>query len=79
MFSALFVIAIMGCGEDSTPCRDQRVETQRYESAASCRAAIPAALRRSTDVDYPVITAECRPLTSATRFEPRPSERPVNG
>ena len=38
----------------------KRIEPVRYYSAAQCRAAMPAALMRNTDIDYPTITAACR-------------------
>ncbi len=58
----LFVMAILGCGDDGSQCSQQRVEPVRYASAAACQAAVPQALSRNTDIEYPVIGAECRPL-----------------
>lgn len=55
-----FVMAILGCGDDGSACSQQRVEPARYETAAQCQAAMPAALRRSMDVEYPVVTAACQ-------------------
>ncbi|MDB5677701.1 hypothetical protein [Sphingomonas bacterium] len=60
MDSVFYVIAIMGCGDGQVQCAQQRIETVRYASAAQCRAAMPAALMRNTDVDFPTITAACR-------------------
>ncbi len=54
-----FLIAIMGCGEGDAPCRQVRTLEARYESQAACTAATEAALTRNTDVDYPVVAAEC--------------------
>jgi hypothetical protein len=54
-----FIIAIMGCGEGEAPCRQVRMLEARYESRAACTAATEAALIRNTDVDYPVVAAEC--------------------
>lgn len=56
----LYVIAIMGCGDGSTACAQARVEPVHYRSIAACQAAIPQALARSSDIDYPVVTAACR-------------------
>lgn len=56
----LYVLAIMGCGDDSAACQQARLEPARYTSIAACQAAMPAALRRSTDLEFPVITAACR-------------------
>ena len=60
MDQALYVLAIMGCSDDSTQCRQARVEPVRYTSIQACQEAMPAALRRSTDIDYPVISAACQ-------------------
>jgi len=60
MGSVFYVIAIMGCGDGQAQCAQQRIEPVRYYSAAQCRAAMPAALIRNTDLDYPTITAACR-------------------
>lgn len=55
-----FVLAIMGCGDDQSGCAEARVEPVRYATVAQCRAALPAALARNTDLDYPVVSAACR-------------------
>ncbi len=55
-----FVMAIMGCSDGNAACAEARVETARYATMAQCRAAMPAALMRNTDVDYPVVAANCR-------------------
>lgn len=55
-----YVMAIMGCGDGSAACRQARVEPARYRSISACRAAIPAALARNGDIDYPVVAASCR-------------------
>jgi len=60
MGSVFYVIAIMGCGDGATQCTQQRVEAARYRSAMQCQAAMPAALIRNTDLDFPTITAACR-------------------
>ncbi len=69
-----FVLAIMGCGDDQSNCAEARVEPVRYETAAQCRAALPAALARNTDLDYPVVSAACRsngPQWVANKAAPR--------
>lgn len=63
MDQVLYVLAIMGCGDDSTQCRQARVEPVRYTSIQACQEAMPAALQRNTDVEYPVISAACQRLT----------------
>ncbi|TPG14186.1 hypothetical protein EAH87_16605 [Sphingomonas koreensis] len=55
-----YVIAIMGCGDGSQACQQQRVEPIHYVSPAACQAAMPAALERNSDLDYPEIQAACR-------------------
>jgi len=60
MDQVFYVLAIMGCGDDSLACQQARVEPVRYTSYVACREAMPAALSRNTDVDYPVIGAACR-------------------
>jgi hypothetical protein len=68
MGPGIFLIAIMGCGEGDAPCRQVRMLEARYESQAACTAATEAALTQNTDVDYPVIAAEC----VAAGARPRP-------
>ncbi|MEO7178261.1 MAG: hypothetical protein ABIW83_05410 [Allosphingosinicella sp.] len=59
MGPAIFIIAIMGCGEGDAPCQQVKTLEARYESKAACTAATEAALTQNTDVDYPVVAAEC--------------------
>lgn len=59
MGPAIFIIAIMGCGEGDAPCQQVRTLEARYESQAACTAATEAALTRNTDIDFPVVAAEC--------------------
>ncbi len=54
-----FVMAILGCGDDGGQCSRQRVEPVRYASAIECQAAMPEALARNTDLNYPVLSAAC--------------------
>ncbi|HET9640760.1 MAG TPA: hypothetical protein VFP12_16315 [Allosphingosinicella sp.] len=54
-----FIIAIMGCGEGDASCRQVRMLEARYESRAACTAATEAALNQNTDIDYPVVAAQC--------------------
>ncbi|WP_333573489.1 hypothetical protein [Sphingomonas sp.] len=60
MDQLLYVLAIMGCGDDNTACRQVRIEPARYTSQVACQEAMEAALRRATDVDYPVVEAACQ-------------------
>jgi hypothetical protein len=61
MGPAIFIIAIMGCGEGNAPCQQVRMLESRYESQAACTAATEAALNQNTDIDYPVVAAQCVP------------------
>ena len=60
MDQLIYVLAIMGCGDDGLACQQARVEPVRYASYAACQQAMPAALGRNTDIDYPVISAACQ-------------------
>ena len=60
MSPVFYVIAILGCGDGSFDCREQRIEPARYESAAECHRELRAALMRNTDVPYPEINAACQ-------------------
>lgn len=64
MAAAVFLIAIMGCGEGDAPCQQLRLLDTRYESRAACVAATGAAASRFMDADYPVIVAQCLPSGS---------------
>ncbi|MES2059117.1 MAG: hypothetical protein V4564_24460 [Pseudomonadota bacterium] len=55
-----YVMAIMGCSDGSANCAEARVESARYATIQQCQAAMPAALTRNSDIDYPVVSAACR-------------------
>lgn len=59
MQAAIFLMAIMGCGEGEAPCEQLRLLERRYQSQAACMAATEAALPRFMDADYPVVVAQC--------------------
>ena len=60
MHPVFYVIAILGCTEGSHICQQQRIEPIRYQTPAACNSAVPAALQRSTDIDFPMIEASCQ-------------------
>ena len=60
MQSVFYVLAIMGCGDGPASCTAARVEQAQYATVAECRAQLPAALARNTDLSFPVIAADCR-------------------
>jgi hypothetical protein len=55
-----FLMAIMGCGEADAQCQQVQLAPLRYETRAACVADSEAQIARQTDVDYPVVVAECR-------------------
>ena len=75
MGSVFYVIAIMGCGDGQAQCAQQRLEPVRYVSAAQCRAAMPAALARNNDLDFPTITAACRQIGTSMADQPGKARR----
>lgn len=68
MGPGIFIIAIMGCGEAEAPCQQVRTLEARYESQAACTAATEAALTQNTDIDYPVVAAEC--VAAGAKLDP---------
>jgi hypothetical protein len=54
-----FIIAILGCGEADAACTQVRVLETRYESEAACSRATDAVLPAHSDVDFPVVVAQC--------------------
>jgi hypothetical protein len=60
MEQVFFVLAIIGCGDTATECREVRTEPARYATEAQCRADLIPALARNTDLSYPEIAGNCR-------------------
>jgi len=56
----LYVIAILGCADIGSACTQMRVQPTVFRTEASCRAAQDDALIAASDIDFPVIQAECR-------------------
>lgn len=79
MGPGVFLIAIMGCGEGDAPCREVRTLEARYESRAACVAATDSAVTRNSDVDYPVVVAQCVPAGAGARLDPKQVDRPGPG
>lgn len=67
MSVGLFLIAIMGCGEADAPCEQLQMLDARYESQAACSAATESVLARFTDLDFPVVVAQCVAAGSAPK------------
>lgn len=59
MAPLVYIMAILGCGDDGATCNRERVAPVSYQSVAECEAAMPVILARNTDLSYPVISASC--------------------
>ena len=60
MGPALYVMAILGCGEGEAPCQPVELLATRYESREACMAASEAALARLGGLDFPIVVAQCQ-------------------
>jgi hypothetical protein len=60
MGPAGFLIAIMGCGEAEAQCQQVQLVPARYETEAACLAASGDQLARHSDLEFPVVVAQCR-------------------
>ena len=65
MNPALYVIAILGCGEGEAPCQPVAIADARYESREACLAATERALAPFANGDYPIVVGECRAAGAA--------------
>lgn len=55
-----FVMIIMGCADGGGACVDARSLPVAYVSREACQTAQVAMLTRNSDLEFPVIQAECR-------------------
>ena len=78
MAPLVYIMAILGCGDDGATCSRERVAPVSYQSVAECQAAVPAMLARNTDLSYPVISASCE-RGGAQIAERGPRSRPTAG
>ncbi|HEX8654135.1 MAG TPA: hypothetical protein VF693_02780 [Allosphingosinicella sp.] len=83
MSPALYVIAILGCGEGEAPCQPVQIVEARYDSREACLAATEGALGAFAGLDFPIVVAECRaegaaatPRRPADVALPEPDRRP---
>ncbi len=60
MGPAVYVMAILGCGEATEVCEPVAMAPVRYESVEACNAATASQIERHTDILFPVVVAECR-------------------
>ena len=84
MSAAVYLIAILGCGEGDLPCQQVRLADARYESRDACLAATEAELARFAGLQFPILVAECRqegaaarPIMPADAALPEPDLRPI--
>lgn len=61
-----FIIAILGCADGGSGCAPVATVPTHYTSESACSAAAPDALIDNSDLDFPTLVAECRPITSPT-------------
>lgn len=57
---ATFLIAILGCGEGETACRQVQVAPVHFQTQAACLAASDDQLAQHAGLQFPVVVAECR-------------------
>lgn len=79
MVTALYVIAILGCGEGNAPCQPVRMLEPTYQSQAACAAATEAALTSAGDADFPVVVAQCVAQGSTPRVNAQDVSLPNGG
>ncbi len=63
MGPAYFVIAIMGCGDAGNACQTVATPAAHYSSEQACLAARGDALMANSDLDFPMLLAECLPVS----------------
>ena len=59
MGPVLYIMAILGCGEGETQCRQVQVVPVQYQSEAECNAATEDQLLRHSDLAFPLVVAQC--------------------
>ena len=60
MGPAIYVIAILGCGEGDTACQPVAFAPVQYRSEADCNANTADAIATHSDVAFPVVVAQCQ-------------------
>ena len=64
MGPAYFVIAILGCADGSQACTRVATMPTQYASEQACAASVQSALASNTDLDFPTLVAECKPVSA---------------
>lgn len=77
MTAAIFLMALLGCGEGEAPCRQITVLEAGYESRSACVAATEAILAQNSDYDYPVLVAQCQEAGTVTQLTPKEVRLPA--
>ena len=70
----------MGCADGSQACTRVATMPAQYADQQSCAASAPKALEASTDLDFPMLVAECqavKPRPAASRQD-KPVKLPAN-
>ena len=72
MEAGYFIIAILGCADASATCTPVSTVPTHFASEAACSAATGEALLNNSDLEFPRLLAECRPVAprSAAGTEP---------
>ena len=65
MGPALYIMAILGCGDGQAACQQVRLIETQYASVDACNAAMAEKLMAATDLPFPEVSAQCRPATAA--------------
>lgn len=55
-----YFIAILGCADGGAACQTVATLAPRYQSEAQCAAARDGALDANSDLDFPMLMAQCR-------------------
>ena len=55
-----YVIAILGCADGGASCQTVATLAPRYENAAQCADARDGALEANSDLDFPMLVAQCQ-------------------
>ncbi len=63
MGPAVYIMAILGCGEAEAACETVATVPAYYRSEEECNAATETEVARRDDVLYPVVVAQCRSAT----------------
>ena len=76
MGPAYFVIAIMGCGDGAVACQTVATPAAHYSSEQACLAARDETLMSNSDLDFPMLLAQCLPVSRKASATERPSPAP---